>query len=61
LWGLAASLSTTTMFGDFAINPVTGAQLAHEPVLVRWTADGMHAVALGNGSFGLPGQLVAPR
>lgn len=55
LWGLAASLSTTTMFGDFAINPVTGAQLAHEPVLVRWTADGMQAVAPGNGSFGLPG------
>jgi ABC-type branched-subunit amino acid transport system substrate-binding protein len=39
LWSAAAELDTTTLFGGFRIDPVTGAQVKHETVLVRWTAD----------------------
>ena len=31
-----ASLHTTTMFGDFSIDPVTGRQLGHQMLLVQW-------------------------
>lgn len=36
VWAAAAQLRTTTMFGAFAIDPVTGAQLGHDAVLGRW-------------------------
>jgi branched-chain amino acid transport system substrate-binding protein len=31
-----SSLKTTTMFGDFSIDPVTGRQLGHQMLLVQW-------------------------
>jgi branched-chain amino acid transport system substrate-binding protein len=31
-----SSLQTTTMFGDFSIDPVTGRQLGHQMLLVQW-------------------------
>jgi hypothetical protein len=37
LWAAAASLETSTLFGDFKINPRSGAQVKHQTVLVRWT------------------------
>jgi hypothetical protein len=39
LWRVAASLDTTTLFGAFRIDPTTGAQLKHAPVLLRWRGD----------------------
>ncbi|HET7247661.1 MAG TPA: ABC transporter substrate-binding protein [Streptosporangiaceae bacterium] len=39
LWPEAAALDTETLFGGFKIDPVTGAQVKHQAVLVRW-ADG---------------------
>jgi ABC-type branched-subunit amino acid transport system substrate-binding protein len=39
LWQAAAALDTTTLFGGFRIDPVTGAQVKHETTLVRWTED----------------------
>ena len=39
LWAEAAALDTETFFGGFKIDPMTGAQVKHEAVLVRW-ADG---------------------
>ncbi|MBA2323391.1 MAG: ABC transporter substrate-binding protein [Pseudonocardiales bacterium] len=41
LWAAATALRTTTMFGPFAVDPVSGAQVAHLPVLLRWTSDGL--------------------
>jgi Periplasmic binding protein len=38
LWAQAAALDTTTLFGGFRIEPVTGAQVKHEAALVRWTS-----------------------
>jgi ABC-type branched-subunit amino acid transport system substrate-binding protein len=46
LWSAAAGLQTSTLFGTFAINPHSGAQEAHQTVLVRW-ADGGLAAAGG--------------
>lgn len=40
VWPAAAALDTTTLFGRFAIDPATGVQTGHRPVLVRWTATG---------------------
>ena len=40
LWAAAAALDLTTMFGAFRIDPVTGVQIGHETVLLRWTAEG---------------------
>jgi len=37
LWAAAASLDTCTLFGGFRMDPVSGVQLKHETVLVRWT------------------------
>lgn len=36
LWAAAAALRTSTLYGDFAIDPVTGAQTGHRAVLTRW-------------------------
>lgn len=41
LWAQAAALDTATLFGRFRIDPVTGAQVKHEAVLVRWTPGGL--------------------
>jgi ABC-type branched-subunit amino acid transport system substrate-binding protein len=41
LWAEAAALDTETLFGGFKIDPVTGAQLKHEAVLVRWGRGGL--------------------
>ena len=38
LWSAARNLRTTTLFGAFGIDPRTGAQLHHRPVLLRWQA-----------------------
>lgn len=37
LWTAAVDLETSTLFGDFKINPQSGAQVNHQTVLVRWT------------------------
>jgi ABC-type branched-subunit amino acid transport system substrate-binding protein len=39
LWPIAASLDTATLFGTFKIDQVTGAQVSHQTLLIRW-ADG---------------------
>lgn len=39
LWRVAASLDTTTLLGAFRIDPTTGTQLKHAPVLLRWRGD----------------------
>ena len=41
LWAEAAALDTETLFGGFKIDPVTGAQVKHEAVLVRWGHGGL--------------------
>jgi ABC-type branched-subunit amino acid transport system substrate-binding protein len=37
LWTAAVALDTTTMFGPFTIDPVTGAQTGHDTILVEWS------------------------
>jgi branched-chain amino acid transport system substrate-binding protein len=37
LWTAAAALDTSTMFGPFTIDPVTGAQTGHHTILVEWS------------------------
>ncbi|MGQ0576998.1 MAG: ABC transporter substrate-binding protein [Pseudonocardia sp.] len=37
LWAAAVELRTRTLFGEFGVDPVTGAQRAHVMTLVRWT------------------------
>jgi hypothetical protein len=41
----ASSLDTTTLFGTFKIDPVTGTQLSHQTVLLRWTGTDRLALA----------------
>lgn len=41
LWAAATSLDTTTLLGRFAVDPITGVQLAHQTVLTRWTGGGI--------------------
>lgn len=41
LWRMAAGLDTSTLFGGFRIDPVTGVQVKHETVLVSWTPNGL--------------------
>jgi hypothetical protein len=36
VWAAAAALDTSTLFGGFRIDPLTGVQLKHETTLVRW-------------------------
>jgi len=43
LWAAAAALDTSTMFGPFTIDPVTGAQTGHETILVEWSDGSPHA------------------
>jgi hypothetical protein len=37
LWRAAAALETSTMFGPFKVNPVSGAQTGHDTILVQWS------------------------
>jgi ABC-type branched-subunit amino acid transport system substrate-binding protein len=37
LWTAATALDTSTMFGPFTIDPVTGAQTGHDTILVKWS------------------------
>jgi hypothetical protein len=39
VFSAAGALVGTTLFGRFAVDPDTGAQLAHETVLLRWEGD----------------------
>ena len=41
LWAEATALDTDTLFGGFKIDPITGAQVKHEAVLVRWGRSGL--------------------
>ncbi|MGQ0777698.1 MAG: ABC transporter substrate-binding protein [Pseudonocardiales bacterium] len=50
LWAAAAGLLTTTMFGSFRIDSVSGAQLGHEMTLVRWTTNGLTLASIGRSS-----------
>ncbi len=43
LWSTAVRLETSTLFGEFSIDPVSGVQTKHETVLVRWTTEGLAA------------------
>jgi branched-chain amino acid transport system substrate-binding protein len=36
LWACATALETTTLLGAFKVDPITGAQVEHAPVLVQW-------------------------
>ena len=45
LWEAAAALDVTTLFGWFKIDPSTGAQVKHMPVLVRWRDGARHLAA----------------
>jgi ABC-type branched-subunit amino acid transport system substrate-binding protein len=37
LWAAATGLDTSTLFGDFRVDPASGTQVKHEMSLVRWT------------------------
>jgi ABC-type branched-subunit amino acid transport system substrate-binding protein len=41
VWRVATRLDTSTLFGAFAVDPVTGVQAKHEAALVRWGAAGL--------------------
>jgi branched-chain amino acid transport system substrate-binding protein len=42
VWAAAIALDTTTLFGDFGIDPATGAQRAHSMALLRWGGGQLH-------------------
>jgi ABC-type branched-subunit amino acid transport system substrate-binding protein len=44
LWEAAVALDTSTLVGGFRIDPSTGAQLKHTPVLVEWRDKSLHLV-----------------
>ncbi len=39
LWRTASELRTTTLFGEFEVDPASGEQVGHRTVLVRWAGD----------------------
>jgi ABC-type branched-subunit amino acid transport system substrate-binding protein len=41
LWSVAVGLKAKTFFGEFAIDPETGVQIAHEVVLTLWSERGL--------------------
>jgi len=43
VWPVATGLDTSTLFGAFAVDPISGAQVKHEAVLLRWADDGLKA------------------
>ena len=46
LWSAATALETTTLFGAFKVDPLTGAQVGHQAAFIRWDAEGP-AIAKG--------------
>jgi branched-chain amino acid transport system substrate-binding protein len=44
LRGVAGQLDFTTFYGRFRIDPATGRQVGHEPVVVQWQPDGKRVV-----------------
>ncbi|MGJ6965418.1 ABC transporter substrate-binding protein [Streptosporangium sp. G11] len=44
LWAAASGLETTTLFGDFKIDPGTGVQVGHRATLTRWGTGGPAAI-----------------
>jgi hypothetical protein len=44
LWSAASALDTTTLFGDFTLDPNSGLQIGHRATLLRWTRQGPVAV-----------------
>jgi hypothetical protein len=44
LWPAASALNTTTLFGDFTLDPDSGLQIGHKATLLRWTRQGPVAV-----------------
>ena len=36
LWAVASELETTTLLGEFGIDPTSGAQVKHTTVLLQW-------------------------
>jgi hypothetical protein len=44
LWAAAIGLQTSTLFGDFKVDPGNGAQVKHRMALVRWTDGELSAV-----------------
>ena len=36
LWAVASELETTTLLGEFGIDPASGAQVKHATVLLQW-------------------------
>jgi ABC-type branched-subunit amino acid transport system substrate-binding protein len=41
VWSTATRLSTSTLFGDFGVDPANGTQRDHDTVLARWTDHGL--------------------
>jgi ABC-type branched-subunit amino acid transport system substrate-binding protein len=41
VWPIATQIVTSTLFGPFAVDPITGVQVAHETTLVRWHDGGL--------------------
>lgn len=44
MWLAATQLDVSTLFGRFCIDPATGAQVGHAPVLLRWRAGELQPV-----------------
>ncbi len=56
LWDAATDLRTTTLYGEFGIDPTTGAQTDHALTLVRWRGgrsfpSGEHGPRTGSGAL----------
>ena len=49
LWPAAAALDTSTLYGAFKIDQITGAQVSHRTVLTRWIDDELVAVWSSSG------------
>lgn len=41
LWSAVVALKTSTLFGDFGVDPDTGMQLRHQATLTHWTTNGL--------------------
>jgi hypothetical protein len=54
LWSAAAGLDASTLFGTFKIDALSGAQVGHQTVLVRWTGGHPVPVALPAVAFPVP-------
>jgi hypothetical protein len=52
LWSPAADLDTTTLYGAFRVDRITGAQATHQTVLTRWADNKL--IAAGGQAGGRP-------